>query len=995
MNRKIFTLLLAGAFLMLATVFSVNAQRPPSAITKMGLKLGEPVEKLNLGANDYYYLRVAAYYDGTAKVPSTAGQDTVLYMGSPLGADKNFPVFLAPIGKAGFAGTTAPAPVVPPTWLQDPANTGVAGWFPGSVPKTYESASALWCTVVNNFDQGQNITFDFTNKQQKNQMLEVEISGNSKWANIDGYRTTDQYDLFTPGIISGWNFSATYATMVQPERPLFSYISMDTAVVICIDTATNLMQDIYLKIASVDDILAGIVPGMLYFTLHEAAPFALDADDFNSLLGSNTKNLTDKKNVSLIFSPDADPAKNPFTQPVTSKGGALWAAHIAYDGTGNNTYPTGVYNWITNQTALFDADGYPINDVAQIQSRVMEAANQFDNMGYMYLRSSSEADAEYLYVKHAYYDDNRGGDQFLDFGFRQIWSANITDPDTLELYDALYPQTIWRLIYYPSGDSIYINPFQATYLPTHNNRRMTTSSTSPDRPGERLTWTDSLVQTTDFYTFRAITDNLDIAGSTDPYDIMTGRLKYGKDALYAADGDAFYSYYHRNYVTIQNLTGSVKIVTLGNGNFEVNHKIDTWINAGVYNECLPGGSTERVTVASDLYLIRSNDGKYFLRIPLHSATDSAEWWMPEPDERPELMPSYQWVVMKRYENSGSSQITIYNREFDGTKFEFIQLTSTAMSKFNISSGDFRWNNKAVNHRATDLATYKSNSNTFIALPASIKKDAYLGYEYIPRDQAQINVYALNFSHEYDQSRYVDWKGDFWKYPTTDTTVYVTAQGHYDRLYFKLDTALNYSKLEPYGFDPKAAKYSYKIPDLVQLQRQPYFLNFEDPYKLLCTNSFSLINGTQGEYAMGRYENVNKSFLGTPIFNLRHTYFKTDEDGKTIPYFALVQRINEVSYDPQRGGSPSAFKAWLEKNFAQYIADKVMEQISINKGHTKNDYFKTGVFVAGVENQSAKLKAMLRADEATTVSTFRLVQDDDPIYRRFNTLLEADVADDTP
>jgi len=1046
MNRKIFTLL-AGAFLLLATVFSANAQ---SAITAMGLRLGQPVDKLKAGANEYYHLVVTGvsapetlsptnlgWTAGTnfvkwsfddlyhSWVPGSSGpyfnyqtrqtgiQPLVLYMGNKVGND--YPVFVAPLGKAATGGTG---------WWSHAQTGRAAAWFDPDAPKTVESASSLWCTVVNPYDQGQNPTFDFTNKQNTNQMLEVEIAGNESWTPIANTYAADKYraaggegTVLTPGILSGWNFSDKYATTVDQVQPLFSYITADTVAVLCVDiagilgdirtnTPANFIADvvtrigvgasIYVKVASVTDVLANKVPGMLYFTLYEAAPFALDANDFNTLFGSKKATY----NSSLKFDPNADPAStNPFTNPVNTStgGGALFAQHISYDVNGDNAdYTTPIFNRAANspgQIGVFDAAGYPEdrdnNNIVRLEGA---SGYTFDQIGYMYLRSSSDANADYLYVKHEYYDDNKGGDQFLNFGFRKLTpvSGYGTVADTTSLYDALYPQSIWRLVYYPTGDSIYINTFQATYLPTHSEKLMTRSLSSINQPGEKLTWTDELTQSRSYYTFRATIGNLDLPAGFDDYEIMTARLRYDKDPTYAADGPAFYAYYHRNYVTIQNLTNTTKIVTLGNGNFEVNHKIDTWINAGIYQKCAIGGSPDRATVPTDLYLIRSvgkdtygKEVTYYLRVPLHSATDSAEWWSPEPDERPDLMPSYQWAVIKRYENQDNSHITIINREFDGTQFGYIQL-STKDGYFNILGSDFRWNNKTINSKVTSLADYKGNSNTFIALPKAIKENKYLGYEYISRDEAQINIYALNFANEYDQSRYVNWKGEFYKYPNTDTTVFVLGQT-FDRLYFKLDTTSNY-KLEAYGFNPKAAAYKDRIDYLVQLERQPYYLNFEDPYKLLCRNLFSLINGTQNEYAMSHPSVVNASYLGTPIFNLRHTYFKTDAAGNTVPYFALVQRLNKTNY-AANATDQANFKSWISKNFTPAIATEVDLQISRANliKHTNNDYWKTGVFVAGVDNQTAKLKFMIRADEATTVSTFSLVKDDDPIYRRFNSV----------
>jgi hypothetical protein len=65
-------------------------------------------------------------------------------------------------------------------------------------------------------------------------------------------------------------------------------------------------------------------------------------------------------------------------------------------------------------------------------------------------------------------------------------------------------------------------------------------------------------------------------------------------------------------------------------------------------------------------------------------------------------------------------------------------------------------------------------------------------------------------------------------------------------------------------------------------------------------------------------------------------------------------------------------------------------------HTNNDYWKTGVFIAQLDDQMNTLKAQLRADNITRPTTFRLEKDDDPLYRRFNVAgVDADDANDTP
>ena len=1028
MNRKIFTLL-AGAFLMLAMVFSVSAQTLHFQ-NPQGLNLGDTVKKLNLDANEYFHLRVTGVHRGatgfldlrTAAYP----QNYVLYMGNQL-ANRNYPIFIAELGEAGATAS----------YWGDVASGLTSGpWFDGfgtGSPKSRESASSLWCTVVNTYDQGQNITFDFTNKYVKNQLLEVDITNYEAWPRGvfagDNYQTNFNANgaLYTPGGISGWNFSATYATTVEGVQPLFAYITEDTVAVLCMDLAdiqaaglgANVGDEgakVFVKIAAVTDVLNNNVPGMLYFTLYEAAPFVLDAEDINTMFDTKVWNANNK----LTFDPDVNPASiaNLFT-------GNLFAEHIDVTGAGglgsvtfplpaafDATYFAGaglpvqpIYDLTSGIPAappnsLYDTNEHPINydqhQITTIGDPAGVAAGtvpvNFDDMGYLYLRASDAANAQYLYAQQSYHSGNAGGDRFLTFGWRQLQTtaASPTNQQLLRDY-YLYGQTIWRLVYYPSGDSIYINPYQATYLPTWDNDMLVTSSASvrPELRNNTITWDSIIAQSSTYYTFRATLDALEGPGTTTVLgDRMGERLRYERHAY---DGPAWYSYYHRNYVTIQNLTGNVRIATLGNGSVEGDHTIDTRIYYDVYEPCKKGTSSIRTAVPSDLYLIRNAAGQY-LHIPFYSSTDSARWSALEPDVHPELLPSYQWVVLKRYENSETSQITVMNREFDGTRFT-IQLYNTKMNQFDIIGKNYRWNSMAVNHNTTTFGAHTGNSATFIALPKAIKENKFLGYEYIDRETAQVNVYSLNYNHDYDQNRYLDWKGDFWKYPNTDTTVYATGQGYYDRLYFKLDTALNYSQLQGYGFDPKG--YNYKIPYLVQLERQPYSLNFEDPYKLLCNNLFSLINGTQGEYAMGAREVSNKHFLGTPIFNLRHTLHK-EIDGKLTPYFALAQRLNDQSYHLW-STDRQAFTQYLTANYNSVIAGEIMAQlqISFDHKHTKNDGLMTGIFAARVDDQTAKLTAVLRADESTVVSTFRLVRDDDPIYRRFNTELEADVADDTP
>ena len=176
------------------------------------------------------------------------------------------------------------------------------GYFKDNTPKTEISASALWCVNVTDYLQGQNPTFDFTNKQYET-LLEIDAYNHESWrrdsssslnADRNNWRMSPAHGdtSLVPGGLSGWEFSETYATVLNTGRPLVTYLddTHDTVAVLCMPRDTSggsnfgkLVPDSFIcvKIAPATDVRAGKVDGMLYFTLREALPFALDANDFN------------------------------------------------------------------------------------------------------------------------------------------------------------------------------------------------------------------------------------------------------------------------------------------------------------------------------------------------------------------------------------------------------------------------------------------------------------------------------------------------------------------------------------------------------------------------------------------------------------------------------------------------------------------------------------------------------------------------------------------
>lgn len=1036
MNKKIFTLL-AGILMLGLFAVSGNAQ----FLKKQDLRVGKPVRKLQAGPNKgYYYLSVDSVvgFDATGvaaalrKLQGGRGDTIQSYIpDGNNGSRKLMVLFMRPdTNKNGkyslFVDTLN---VIKRTGNRDSVKAKWKGYFKDNTPKTEISASALWCVNVTDYIQGQNPTFDFTNKQYET-LLEIDAYNHESWrrdssSSLNAYGNNWRMSpahgdtSLVPGGLSGWEFSETYATVLNAGRPLVTYLddTHDTVAVLCMPRDTSggkrfgdLVPDSFIcvKIAPATDVRAGKVDGMLYFTLREALPFALDANDFNSLSRTNP----------LKFSPDAA-SNNIFTS-------GLKAAQL----------DTSAHRSALVDVAFLQSYGGAPGLTGDWQNpRLTDTTfvsfpdSILDYMGYLHLMSGTK----YLRVDTNFYKGNAGGDQFLKFALgsdAEMWKKLKPTSDTVSRKDSLmYGQYVWRMVYYPSGDSVYINPFKAAYRPEYDPAIWRNGADSV----RSLGWV-----TQQYYTFAAIPDTsvmwrqagpAPITGrlgmtvgahrntSTplavteilrlDSNQIKTARLRDGfmvnaLDNASATKGRAEkaplpYKYRHRLYVSIQNLASGREVTLHSNHSGFLpagDCSINTHINfGGYYTPCLATGS-DRVSIPSDLYLIRNTDGQY-LHVPLYSAHDSAVWTYLDEFVHPEELPSFQWIVEKRYRNSENSPINIINREFGhrvgnkyGLAFENVQLKS-GMEHFSFRTDRWRWNEeKKVNERTTTFDAAKSNMSekngaTFIALPKKYKNDPLLGYQWINPDTSIVNLYAFNYASGIDDSRYISTAKNFDMnaYPRTDTFLYIGAKDNFDVAYFRMDTiGAENGKLNEYGY--KVVSNKNQVDGLVTLKRQAYRLNFENPFKY-CLGTLSVSNAAQHFYSLSsRLTAPLTNILGRPVFYLRDVYMENDG----VKDFALVQVMDTVA---MQSADSTQLKTYMTQTLGSQISDLMMRNLRIA------GKFNPGLFVLAVDEPTLKLKFDYRGNSVTRVSTFRLKKDADPIYRRFNTELEGKVGDDSP
>ena len=1035
MNKKIFTLL-AGILMLGLFAVPGNAQ----FLKKQDLRVGKPVRKLQAGPNKgYYYLSVDSVVGfnnaaALAKLQNGRGDTIPSYIPDGNNGSKNLMVlFMRPdTNKNGryslFVDTIN---VIKRTGSRDFVKAKWKGYFKDNTPKTEISASALWCVNVTDYLQGQNPTFDFTNKQYGT-LLEIDAYNHESWrrdsssslnADRNNWRMSPAHGKtsLVPGGLSGWEFSETYATVLNAGRPLVTYLddTHDTVAVLCMPRDTSnghrfgeLVPDSFVcvKIAPATDVRAGKVDGMIYFTLREALPFALDANDFNSMSQKNP----------LKFSPDA--STNIFTSGLTAAQLDTNAHRAALVDVGflqsYGTAPTFTGTW--NTPSVKDSMFVTFPD------------SILDYMGYLHLKSGNN----YLRVDSNFHVRNAGGDQFLKFATgtqAQMWTK--LHGDTVSRRDSLmYGQYVWRMVYYPSGDSVYINPFKAAYRPEYDPAIWRNGADSV----RSLGWV-----TQQRYTFAAIPDTAvmymqtnfasqgrlyDAIGSApsrrrdqytsdmisnlfgsnpltnllDSNQIKTARLRDGfmvnAGNKRGEDAPLPYKYRHRLYVSIQNLASGREVTLHSNHSGFLpagDCSINTHINfGGYYTPCL-ATSSDRVSIPSDLYLIRNTDGQY-LHVPLYSAHDSAVWTYLDEFVHPEELPSFQWIVEKRYKNSENSPINIINREFGhkiaggkyGLAFENVQLKK-GMKHFSFRTDRWRWNEeKMVNERTTTFDAAKSNMSekngaTFIALPKKYKNDPLLGYQWINPDTSIVNLYAFNYASGIDDSRYISTAKDFDMnaYPRTDTFLYIGAKDNFDVAYFRMDTiGAENGKLNEYGY--KVVSNKNQVDDLVTLKRQAYRLNFENPFKY-CLGTLSVSNAAQHFYSLSsRLTAPLTNILGRPVFYLRDVYMENDG----VKDFALVQVMDTVA---MQSADSTQLKTYMTQTLGSQITELMMRNLRIA------GKFNPGLFVLAVDEPTLKLKFDYRGNSVTRVSTFRLKKDADPIYRRFNTALEGKVGDDSP
>nr|WP_129731548.1 DUF6383 domain-containing protein [Parabacteroides goldsteinii] len=274
--------------------------------------------------------------------------------------------------------------------------------------------------------------------------------------------------------------------------------------------------------------------------------------------------------------------------------------------------------------------------------------------------------------------------------------------------------------------------------------------------------------------------------------------------------------------------------------------VSTWIKLG-FGGCGDPVTSTKTTIPSDLYVIKSTDGKY-LAAPIHGDS-TVQWVTLEKNVNVWTMPAFQWVVEKQNANSKTSKINITNREFGKlvTDFTGVQLDT---------------NKEAYAAVADDKGVSKAVSvEGFTAATSAIKSDSLLGYKYLDNEDLLVTRYKFRYLHEFSDDYYAGVNTE-----ENDSILYVGAKSGFSLKQSATD--------ETYGYTSTA------VADLKPLYRKVYTLKIRNAKLIFGAKADSVVLDKEGRFAVS--EKV------TPVtFLLKANNEKAIDDKETL-FYAFIK-----------------------------------------------------------------------------------------------------------
>ena len=284
------------------------------------------------------------------------------------------------------------------------------------------------------------------------------------------------------------------------------------------------------------------------------------------------------------------------------------------------------------------------------------------------------------------------------------------------------------------------------------------------------------------------------------------------------------------------------------------------------------GTTNRTSVANNVYVIRNNKGQY-LAVPIYESTGATPFaaakWVTLSEQEALRMPAYQWVVLKNNKETEEfakvSTVDVINREFVDVANDKVQLRQEVGGSYLFVAGN----------------TLGSDSLTFEAVDPEILKDKYLGYMNIDAQNLDVMNYNLNYLNPYVSDKYIG---------LNENDSILTVKDANTAFY--LEKGAN--EVE-YGFDPKDAD----IEGLAQLVRYTYA-----PYIKTAEGVQYIGLDDESQYYVAPSAKTAKKF-----YFKENNYYQPEGVDAARPYYALVD-LTETPYT-KAGTSDNDMSATLK------------------------------------------------------------------------------------
>ncbi|MDR2533780.1 MAG: DUF6383 domain-containing protein, partial [Tannerellaceae bacterium] len=805
----------------------------------------------------------------------------------------------------------------------------------------------LWC--ANRIDDyhtgGLNASVKFTNKAN-DRLLMVSPE--------DVNKTNSEKLNVNYGSQESWGLYAAYPR-IEPGMPLYSYYKSDSVLVLLFDPAATgddpWATGLYVARMHPDTFFMGVyngftslpanrfhtsyVPGggrsnaqnVLFATLMKPAKRVLNAEDFNTVLG--TKSTSWGQTLKFILDNNKTDRFNPWSKF------NLKATDV------NKTRLGRVY---TDETT---GDNYQIDQLTGAPVNITTGAaptpllglnnSQKDSTWVMFsLENGFDADREndkYLYVDTAYSDSylingviKNSGNLVFNFSKAPLDGG----PGTAGTRTSLEYQYYFRLVYDIHNDSLGIDVASAKFRELEEAQDKTNGN-----------YWSSPGTTTRFWR-----------------SYGSGVWYYSHPTATSAwtNGDRL----HVKLAMIDQDSESPRLITIGTP------YVYTYAQFGLTG-CQIVENFE--SVAAGLYVIKNNKGQA-LGVPIN--TDSiAPFATPASKYAPSFinldgiiepqdMPSFQWVVKPtRTTSAATSPIELINREFPNIRY-----TVTL-----VKNGETNPDKAPTASRGDRNDLTKS----YFTAVDSRRENPFLGYYYIPYETSQMTTYDLNYFHALgvNTSLYLGL--------TDDGTNRIVAQK--GRTQFALepvpaasDATHNYYYPIPYGYAP--TKDDVEKLKIAQLKRQAYTLRIGG-----LDGKVLRVDNARESYTAGDIPGANDyGVKDYGVFLLKTN--NTTKDGKK--YYALLDTNSFHGRKPNWDNTSNTGYRYNYSRLSDYITGFPAPS-STNEnplwGGTYQHPYKISYTKLSIADGNIIAYANVQKEART--SAFQIKEYSAPLYRRFD------------